>query len=231
LWVRTVEEFFRFFGESGRYPLLYGFPGRRALRLGVLQLGYDAMDPEPITSLRREAGQARGAAHRLLYRAELARDWEPLLDTLWARVRHSYPVAVVRDAERALRRLAGHPTVRYHRFLVFPRFSRVPVAFAAFRCDQGVCRWVDLVWDHEHPGALALLSRMGARLAAQAGAGHEEMWLHGDSEGVSRLEGHGFTRVDEPQGLVVVARTFVPDLDAAALSGRLYLTMADSDLV
>jgi len=231
VWVRTVEEFFQVFGESGRYPLLYGFPGRRALRLGVLQLGYDALEPQTIGYLRRARGAARSDLGRLLYRAELARDWEPRLDVLWRRVRPWYPVAMVRDAERSTRRLAGRPRVRYHRFLVTPRISDQPVAFAAFRTDGKRCQWVDLVWDHGHPGALALLSRLGARLAEQTAIEGEEMWLNGDPAAVARLESLGFTCCDEPNGLVLVARSFSPSLDVTSFDGRIYLTMADADLV
>ena len=86
VWVQTVEAFFAAFGTSGRYPLLFGFPGLRALRLGVLQLGYDALPPQPIASPPPSRGlPAPGLAQRL-YRAELARDWEPRLDLLWERV-------------------------------------------------------------------------------------------------------------------------------------------------
>jgi len=231
VWVRTVEEFFSTFGASHRYPLLFGFPGRRALRLGVLQLGYDSMPPQPITSLRRGRGRGERRPRGLLYRAELARDWEPRLDRLWAQVRAQYPVAVVRDAERALRRLAGRPGVCYHRFLVFPRWSAEPLAYAAFRLDGGLCRWVDLLWDHEHPGVLELLSRLGRRLARQAGAEDEEIWLNGDPVGQRLLESLGFVSEPQPDGLVLVARSFAAELDVADLDGRVYLTMADADLV
>ncbi len=231
VWVQTVERFFSDVAASGRYPLLFGFPGRRALRLGVLQLGYDAIPPQPITSLRREVGRVELAPRRLLYRAELARDWEPRLDSLWQRVRGQYRVAAVRDAERALGRLAGHPRVHYHRFLVLPRLSAEAVGFVAFTSDGGSCRWVDLVWDHGHPGALDLVAHLAARVARQTGAAAEELWLNGDPEGVERLCRHGFVAGPEPQGLVLVARSFSPELDVRALDGRVYLTMADADLV
>jgi hypothetical protein len=231
VWVRTVEEFFSTFGASGRYPLLFGFPGRRALRLGVLQLGYDAMPPQPITYLSRTVFESSSWPSRLRYRAELARDWEPRLDQLWSRVRLQYPAAVVRDAERALRRLAGRPGVVYHRFLVFPRWSRVPVAWVAFRIDGGRCRWVDLLWDHRHRGALHMVSQLGRRLAGQVGAELEEIWLNGDDPGRSVLEGLGFAVADQPDGLVLVARSFSDELDVNRLDGRVYLTMADADLV
>jgi hypothetical protein len=231
VWVRTVEAFFDTFGQSGRAPLLYGFPSPRPLRLGVLQLGYDAVEPQPIVYLSREPSAASSSHRRHFYRAELAADWEPRLDTLWQRVRRDYPVAAVRDADRALHRLAGHPSVHYHRFLVLPRFGRTPVAFVAFRTDEGRCRWVDLVWDHRHPGALDLVNHLSVGLAEQTGAEIEELWLNGDPEGRSRLVDRGFEQSEVPGKLVMVARAFDPELDVTALDGRVYLTMADADLV
>jgi hypothetical protein len=231
VWVRTVEAFFETFGATGRAALLYGFPSPRPLRLGVLQLGYDAVAPQPIVYLSRRPVAASASRRRHLYRAELAADWEPRLDDLWRRVRPSYPVAAVRDAERALRRFAGHPSVRYHRFLVFPRFGRAPVAFAVFRTDEGRCRWVDLLWDHRHPGALELANQLSIGLAAQTGAELEELWLNGDPTGRKLLEDRGFVRSEVPGQVVMVARAFDPDLDVTALDGRVYLTMADADLV
>jgi hypothetical protein len=231
VWVRTVEEFFARFGRSGRAALLYGFPSPRPLRLGVLQLGYDAVEPQPIVYLRRCPQAASSSRWRHLYRAELAADWEPRLDELWRRVRGDYPVAAVRDAERALRRFAGHPSVHYHRFLILRRGGRLPVGFVVFRSDEGRCRWVDLLWDHRHPGALELINHLSIGLAAQTGAEIEELWLNGDREGHARLEARGFERREVPGKLVMVARAFDPELDVADLDGRVYLTMADADLV
>jgi hypothetical protein len=231
VWVQTVERFFDHFGRSGRCPLLFGFPSPRPLRLGVLQLGYDAMPPQPIVYLVRRPPVGRVSKRRMLYRAELARDWEPRLDDLWNRLGEYYPVAAVRDAEWALRRMAGHPSVRYHRFLVFPRLSNRPVAFAAFRTDGGRCRWLDLLWDRAHPGALHLLIHLSARLSSQTGAEREELWLNGDPVGRSHLESAGFESEPEPGRLVMVARAFDPEIDLSRVDGRVYLTMADSDLV
>jgi hypothetical protein len=229
VWVQTAERFFDEFARSGRYPLLFGFPSPRHRELGVPQLRYVPL--QPIGYLVRRPPSPAAGRRRLLYRAELARDWEPRLDELWRRVRRHYPVAVVRDAEWALRRLAGHPTVRYHSFLVLPRIGRAAVAYAAFRSDGGRCRWVDLLWDHAHPGALELLLHLSARLAVQTGAECEELWLNGDPSARSRLEAAGFEERPEPGGLVLVARAFDPEIDLSRVAGRVYITMADSDLV
>lgn len=231
VWVQTVDAFFDTFGRSGRVPLLFGFPSPRPLRLGVLQLGYDAMEPQPIRYLVRRPPRPAAGLRRLAYRAELARDWEPRLDGLWQQVASQYPVAVVRDAAHILARYAGRPGVRYHRFLVLPRLSSTPVAFAVFRTDGGRVRWVDLVWDHRHHGALDLVARLSSGLADQTGAELEEMWLNGDAEGRARLERLGFVEEAEPGKLVMVARAFDREVDLETMGRKVYVTMGDSDLV
>ena len=218
------------FGRSGRFPLFVELSDRPGRGLKALAPGEDRLPPQPVATLVRR-GTAPRSFRRLLYRAEPARDWEPRLDDLWQRARRSYPAAVVRDAEHALHRFAGHPTVRYHRFVVMPRFSRGAVAWGVFRTDGGRCRWVDLLWDHAHPRALELLSHISNRLARQAGAEIEELWLGGDPTGRAHLEslGFGLEYLSDPPAMN--ARSFDPDLDLAALDGRVYLTMGDSDLV
>ena len=226
---RTVQAFVGEFGRSGRFPLVFELSDPPGRSLEMLAVAEDALPPQPVATLVR-SGSAPRSVRRLLYRAEPARDWEPRLDDLWRRARRSYPAALVRDAEYALHRFAGHPTVRYHRFVVMPRFSRRAVAWGAYRTDGGRCRWVDLVWDHAHPGALELLSHLSNRLARQAGAENEELWLSGDPAGRARLETLCFRLAGAPDSPAMTARSFDPDIDLAALDGRLYLTMGDSDL-
>jgi hypothetical protein len=231
VWVRTAEGFYDHVGRSGRAPLMFGFPSPRALRLGVLQLDYGAVEPQPIVYLSRSPGAASTGRLRHLYRAELAADWEPRLDVLWQRVRGDYPVAAIRDANRALERLAGHPTVRYHRFLILPKLARTPVGFVAFRTDDGRCRWVDLLWDHHHPGALELVNHLSLSLSRQTGAEIEELWLNGDSAGEALLQERGFARTEVPGQVVMGTRVFDAEIDTDAITARAYLTMADADLV
>ena len=222
---------------GGDVELLYGFPGPRACAQAVNRCGYNTIQPQRVTALERiggvpDAGERyRLAARRRLYRAEPARDWEPRLDDLWRAVAHRYPVAVVRDAEQALYRLSGRPGVRYHRFLIFPKLGRQPVAFVAFRTGDGICRWVDLLWHVDHPGALELITHLSHSLAANE-QGRELMWLDLDHAARLRLEQLGYRSAPDPSGVKVVYRA-LSDRTASALrrSGGLYLTMADADLV
>ncbi len=169
---------------------------------------------------------APGSLRRLFYRAEPARDWEPRLDDLWNRAKRWYPVAVARDADHALRHFAGHPTVRHHRFLVLPRFSGQAVAFAVFAKEGFECCWLDLLWDHDHPGALELLIHISGRLGAQWGSGGERLCLAGDVAASELLTRRGF-RIQEELSHGVGTSAFTGHLDAENTVDRAYLTAAD----
>lgn len=230
-WVQTVEAFFEHYGSSGLYPLLYGFPGRRALRLGVLQLGYDALEPQPIFELCRSAVSRRRSPRRFFYRAKLLDAADRLeLDRLWERVESDYPIAVMRGAQRLLHRYLVRPGGVYHVFGIRSRLSAELVAWVVFQTDEGECRWIDFLWDHRHPGALELVSHLSSRLSAQAGVGGERLWLNGDPGAVSRLHEMGFVSGAGHLPLAFVARSFDPGLELRRMADRVYLTMGDTDL-
>lgn len=211
---RVLDFFVRTFASNDRFALaLAPFDLNGAARIPVTEL------------VRERAGSVN--PRRFLYRAEPARDWEPRLDVLWKRVRASYPVAVVRNADLALRRFAGHPSVRHHRFLVFPRYSSSAVAFAVFVNQGSSCWWLDLIWDHAHRGALDLLVHISGRLAAQWGSSGERVWLAGDEAASTLLVNRGFRPRNSNPHLASI-RSFTPDLDAAEDVGRAYLTIADT---
>ena len=157
------------------------------------------------------------------------RDWEPRLDGLWRRARRSYPVAVVRDADRALRRFAAHPKIHHHRFIVFPRLSSRAVAFAVFAIDGVRCRWLDLLWDHDHPGALELLAHISGRLVSQLGRAGEVLWLAGDDEALALLTKRGFGPDETSPPPVVAACSLTPEFDATTFVERAYITLADAE--
>lgn len=220
---RVVDHFVETFGSAGHFALATAaFHPNAKIHPGFKGAGHPRL-----SVLVRERAK-RAPLGRLLYRAEQARDWEPRLDGLWRRARRSYPVAVVRDADRALRLFSGHPTVRHNRFIVFPRYSSRAVAFAVFAFEGARCRWLDLLWDHDHPGALDLLAHISARLFRQFGGEGEEIWLAGDDEARALLTKRGFGPDEMLPTPLVAARSLDPDLDATAFLERSYLTLADA---
>jgi hypothetical protein len=210
---RALDHFVRSCGSTDRFTL------------AMAPFDFEDAAKTSVTELVRERAESANPS-RFLYRAEPARDWEPRLDALWKRVRDSYPVAVVRNADLALRRFAGRPSVKHHSFLVFPRYSRSPVAFAVFADDGSSCCWLDLIWDHEHRGALDLLAHISGRLVVQWGSSRERLWLTGDEAALKLLGGRGFRplTMTSPGAWM---RSFTPDLHAGDFVDRAYLTLAD----
>ncbi len=231
-WRQVMDLFAEVARDRLGVSVLYGFTGGRAISHMVHRARWNSAPPRRIPLLVREERPVGRSLASRFFTAHLVGDHEPALDLLWERARHRFTAAVVRDAKHALRRLAGHPSVQYHRFLVTPRLSSGPAAFAAFRTDGGVCRWVDLVWDGRHPGALELVDHLSRRLADQHGCGREELWLDGDPEAEKWLSAFGFSGDPDPSGVVRVVRFLDDGIDAEAFApGRVYTTMADADLV
>jgi hypothetical protein len=230
-WQHVMDYFAEITAGQFGASLLYGFTGGSAISHMVARARWDSVSPRRIplfTRRRRPAG--RSPASRL-FRARLAGEQEPAVDRLWERAGNRYPVSMVRNADHVRRRLSQHPTVHYHRWLIRPRWSQTPAAFVAFRTDDGVVRWVELVWDGR-PGALELVDHLSRGLAEQTGAEREELWLDGDPEAAQWLEVFGFESRPDPSGVVRVVRFIDADLTAGAFApGRVYTTSADADLV
>jgi len=231
-WIDVMDFFADELAPKAGAPLLYGFTGPASIGHMVRRCRWDAAEPRRIPLLTRAVSLRRRSRVSWLYEARPADEFEPVLDRLWERVRGRFSAAVVRDADHARRRFGGHPTVRYHRWLITPRFRREPVAFVIFRTDGGVCRWADLLWDGRHPGALDLIEFLSARIARDAGCSEEAMWLDGDREAEERLRAVGFDGGPDPSGVVRVVRFLDPSLPSEAFApGAVYTTMADADLV
>jgi hypothetical protein len=230
-WQEVMDNFAEIAAERFGASLLYGFTGGRAISHMVARARWDSVSPRRVPLLTRRRRPAGRSLASKLFRARLIGDHEPALDRLWERAGRRYAASVVRGSEHVRRRLCGHPTVRYHRFIVRPRWSSTPAAFVAFRTDGGVCRWVGLVWDGR-PGALELVDHLSRRLAEQTGAEQEELWLDGDPEAAQWLELFGFESRPDPSGVVRVIRFLDEDIDSEAFTpGGVYTTMADADLV
>ncbi len=230
-WQEVMDHFAEIAAEQFGASFLFGFTGGRAISHMVARARWDSVPPRRIPLLTRRRRPAGRSLASKLFIARLIDDHDPALDRLWERAGRRYSASVVRDSEHVRRRLCNHPTVRYHRFLVRPRWSSAPAAFVAFRTDGRVCRWVELVWDGR-PGALELVDHLSRNLAEQTGAEHEELWLDGDPEATRWLELFGFESRPDPSGVVRVIRFLDEAIDAEAFApGRVYTTMADADLV
>lgn len=227
-FVRLVRAFYERFGGPEDLSFLYGFPGHRHFRLGVRLLGYTP--PRPVGFWSRDFRLARTSGGRR-WGARVERGFDrQIWDRLWRRARIRYPVAARRDGAWAERRFTGRPEVDYVH-LVTRRRGGSASAVAVLRQGDGVLSWADLVWDGERDEDLEVLDREVARVAREGSLPHGQLWLDGDPRAVRVLLRRGWVPGREPQGLCLGAVALRPDLAAADLARRLYVTMGDADLI
>lgn len=224
LLTRTIESFLARWCGPGRLELLYGFPSLRATALGRATEVYPV--DAAVRRFRAAAGRRRA---RLGWRRTIERGFSRAsLDTLWAAAAGRYPLSAVRDADWFLRRFEQRPRRDYLQLGV--RRAGRTRAWGVIALGGERARWADLVWDGADAGDLALLADEMRRIAARADAREVELWLAGDPRAGAALGELGWAPEDHPD-LRLVARSFAPQLDARAIVGELYVTLADSDLV
>lgn len=225
-YLGAVKSFIATFCAPDRLGLAYGFPGERALRLGVARLGYDQIPPQPVMHWTRPAAP-RG---RLFTRHEVRSGFDAAsLDELWRRARERHVVSAERDASWLGRRFGGRPGVEYQHLAAWRR-GRAH-AWGVIRLGGPTAYWAELVWDGEDERALAALDRAVAARAREAGASRIELWLMGDESAAAALSRLSWVAAPHPAGVAMVVRLFHPAIDPAVVPGHFYVTMGDADLV
>lgn len=246
LFLRVVERFYQELCGPDKLELIYGFPGSRHFRLGVMKLGYSQPLPVPFWARRMEDQPAgRDGLGRLLAGVRVREGPDPAAtERLWQRSRHRLAVAAVRDRRWVRRRFTGRPQVAYVHLTAWeggePRAQAIlrrpaspPTTGSPEGPDAGAraLRWAELLWDGGSSRALVALDREVARRARGAGALESHLWLGGDREAAEILVRRGWRRRTEPQDLHLGAVSFVEGVDALEVCRRLYVTMGDADLV
>jgi hypothetical protein len=226
VYLRTVESFLVGFGGPEGLALVFGFAGERLVRLGQARLAYGQMAPQPVGYWVRSAHRRR----ELVTGHEVRHDFDHgAADELWRRSAPRYRVATVRDGAWLKRRFTDRPGIEYVHLSAW-RQGHVH-AWAVVRVQPPVTSLAELVWDGEDPAALAALDRAITSGALAVKLERLDMWLMGDDPAAEALRRLGWEQRKHPGKLSLVARPLHPDINAATLPGRFYVTMGDSDLV
>ncbi len=212
---RTIDSLLARATGPGKLLWLYGFPNRRAARLGRLTEVYPWEASVPCWSAPKTSRHPRA-------RGWLQVGWDRTgIESLWDRARERYPFSSVRDARFYEHRFRTRPA---HDYLFFAwRRSGVIRALAVLDPRSTTPKWVDLLWDGRDPGDLTAL-----QLEIQTLLPGVELWLHGDLEAALVLEAAGWTSTPHPEARLV-ARSFVETVPHDRFASA-YLTLADSDL-
>ena len=226
IFVKAIQALFDRYGNERHCNVLFGFPGKRAYRLGRLAGLYPLMLPVPyffkpvelLTNGAKDFGDH-----------QLVDSWNPEdFDDLWRRACSRYPVSAIRTFSYIDRRFLSRPKHSY-RLLACYHQGRL-AAWAVFQITGSACYLVDLLWDGCRKEALLLLESKIMDCCIAEGVSMIEMWLSNDSQAVSVLTNSGWAQSVQPQELVMGANSFDDSVSAVEFMSRMYFTMADSDL-
>jgi hypothetical protein len=227
LYVKTVKMFFQTYGSAEQLPLLYGFPGERALRLGKLTLDYP--ESELLTIYRRKVPRIRfSLPNRQFKVSEVTEITGSLYDTFWSRVRNRYPYSVIRDSLWLKQRYLEHPAQPYQVVAVSRDHRLEAWAVCHF---SGRARIVDICWDGSDVQALKLLERNIMDRARKKGHRSLEILLHHDREVSSTLRDLGWQKHSSDEIPAFSAMSFLPELAIRPVLDNFYVTWGDTDLV
>jgi hypothetical protein len=222
VYLKTLRFLFQHYcGENG-LRLMYSVMGSRHAKLQMKRFGATACgSPKAWVA-------TPGPLPRPSSAWEFVLGFHPVLwEELWERCRSRYQVAAIRNWTYAHWRYGQHPSKPYS--CLFLLRHEQPAACAVLRLVEGTLFWVDLLWDGQAE-ALCALARAVRGWAAQWGAHQVDLWLQGDNEAEEILPQEGFQRSSAWKEAVLMAKSFVPTLNAEAFGRRLYLTHGDGDL-
>lgn len=227
IFTPTVLKFFETFCAPDKLAYLFGFPGRRALKVGQSRLGYGDAIPiyvytKSVPSKSR-IDRLRSPKQMSVADADMA-----MVDELWLRAVERYPFSIIRDSHRLRRRYIDVPNTAY--YFVSAGKQHQYNAWGVVRVMNDVLKWIDIVWDGQHDKHLQQLEQAVVRFAQAQNIDSIETWVLGDKALIQLLSEQGWDKSPEPF-VHFVGRAWNPDLDVTTLNHQMYITLSDSDLV
>jgi len=175
IFIRTVRAFFKEYCESGRFPMLYGFPGERHRVLGEKLLGY-----RPVELVGELTLDGSGDV------AESGNSFEPIDDSILEFLaRTEFGFGAVRDCDYLRWRYVDHPRHKYRARTLRGFLGRLKGAVIV-RNDGDET----LLFEARLPDEDRNLDRLLATLKASR---RIRCWLPPGSLEAQRLVRHGFS--------------------------------------
>lgn len=233
-FLKVARHHFAHYGVPERSAYDYGFPNRKALRVGVHQLGYDKI-ASPVVALARNlfahpddapvgAGAERSCA---VVRVER---FGPEADALWARLEPALRMATRRTSEYLNWRYADCPVARYDAFALVEPGGGWRAAWIVRRDWTGppILALYELLVAQEDRPALARVLEHAVAHARRGGQGRVEMWIPPWSPLFAAAREQGFAAEDSLFHLCI--KRHWPGLEAQWCRERWFYTIGDADV-
>ncbi len=223
IFEKVVGQFFKRYGHPEHVSLMYGFPGVRILKLGMMKLDYGV--PLPVRYWERITnGELPRVQLRENYTLSLNK-----IDHLWKRSKLRYPISVIRDGHWVFKRYLSRPHHSY-KFLRTKSWGRYS-CLAVYTVEEDSIALVDLIWDGKNLGDLKLIQNLLILVAQTKGFSKIYMWLSGDEKAEVEFRKLGWLCKPEPNNLHLVVRSFDDRIDRETLLNGFYLTKGCTDII
>ncbi|MBK8637288.1 MAG: GNAT family N-acetyltransferase [Chromatiaceae bacterium] len=223
---QVTAAFLELYQGLGGIPLAFGFPNRRAMRLGE-RLGHYAEVGE-LRELRWDAlGKSPSLGSRIRMLNPEAPGDQQVIDRLWADMASDLDDAVVglRDWIFVRHRYVNHPERRYGLILVTSRWTGAPLGLLVLHQEETRLALTDLIAPVK---AIPVLVMQARRLAGLWGCTSLYCWI--SRQNVDRFSTQDMEVLDS--GVSIPTNSWVPQpYTPAQLRDRWWLTLGDTDFL
>ncbi len=223
---QVTAAFLELYQGLGGIPLAFGFPNRRAMRLGE-RLGFYA-EVGTLVELRWPSlARSPRLMTRMAYLDPASSADRRAVQVLWTAMAHDlgHGVIGVRDWDYLRYRYLDHPERHYELVLVRSRWTRVPLGLLVLHLEEDAVALTDLVAPLRHLPALLVQAR---RLTGLWGRSSLYAWI-------TRQHAFRLTTANTAERDIEVSiptNTWVPQpFSPAQLANRWWLTIGDTDFL
>ncbi|MFG0317971.1 MAG: GNAT family N-acetyltransferase [Planctomycetota bacterium JB042] len=233
-FLKTAKYYFEHYGVPEVNAFGYGFPNKKAYRIGVRMLGYVPI-ATPVKTLARnlinfkndaEASEGGDPAGSVV---PIDR-FDERSDRLWGAIEAKHAMAIVRDARYLNWRYVDCPSVEHESFGLEDGAGGWRATWTLRRNWMGppILAVCELIADPKDVGAIARALAHVCRYAREHGQQRVEIWVPPTTPVYDTILARGFKAESSPFNLCV--KIYDPALDAAWARANWYYTIGDSDV-
>lgn len=234
LFLKVAKRYFEQYGVPDNHAYGYGFPNKKAYRIGVRILKYSPIHT-PVVTLGRnlfdksedtEVGCGADASGSVVQLDRL----DARVDRLWSRIASDVKMGTIRDAEFLNWRFLDCPFGPHQAFGLLDGNGELRGLYIARDNWSGppIEALVEFLVPASDAGAAMRLAQHAVERARRVGQQRVELWVPPWHPHFKLLLGHGFIREDSPFNLCV--KIYDPDLKPEWVRENWYYSIGDTDV-
>ena len=233
-FLKVARYYFEHFGRKEVNAFGYGFPNKKAYRIGVRMLNYVPIAAPVKTLFRNLFNYKRDdeVAERADKSGEIIElsHFDDRVDALWERLRPELPMAIQRTSTYLNWRYRDCPGVPYQSFGLTDESGGLRAVWVTRANWMGppILAVAELMLANKDRGAIARALAHSVQLARSTGQPRVELWIPPTSPIYDSVLGQGFSVENSYANLCI--KIYDESLDASWARGNWFYTIGDSDV-